>query len=79
MSNLTILKRIGQTKFIVKGLEGRITLRNTGNSIAASMEHRQFFKGLGARTCKHNPSYIEVKPLTTQAFAKIMMRISNHV
>ena len=78
LNQVDVLRRKGQTKFIVKatpqdpeGLPGRVVIHDNGE-IAASAAHQFIFKGLTPTESKWGESYKCIATPTTSEVRQIM-------
>ena len=72
MNNVEILRKERQTKFIVPGLSGRLTIHDGGRLIAASGDHKQLL----TRIDGSDGSYDRMSNCTTDDISNVLIRIA---
>ncbi len=73
---MLVYERVIETSFLVTGLEGKISISNTGRFISASVDCQRFLpEGV---QCKNNSPYIEVSKPTAAFIAEVFARVAKH-
>ena len=73
MNNLEVLRLEGQTKFIIPGLKGRLTIHDGGKHIAASSDHKKLL----TRVDGFDGSYDHMSGCTAKDMNDVLIRIAN--
>ena len=75
MNNIEIIRKEGQTKFIVPGLSGRLTIHDGGGHIAASGDHKQLL----TRVDGSDGSYDNMSSCTPGDLNNVLIRMAEQV